>query len=274
MLLVCVYLLTIGYNIGSADTKCLVRIPFGSVIQMFCVVLIFCWLELPFQWVQMVTYWSCGVHIGVHNLISLYSLNISPTATIVSPLGVWVGTIDALGRLMLFHWSHQYNDPSKFGLTLLQYFVGDHHEVQADRSLLIIKLCPCRPWMTHCLTIDVWGESHTVSWFQVPVLIQESFIHMFYPLLDPPMWSCWQHRGKQYGIFCPKWSYVGIYLYDLFTWYFSCHMTISVCCAFSHFCCCFLLFSFSPASKVPKLTHYGVVMWGTAGRPASLPVPL
>ena len=76
ILLVHLFCLPIGSNIGSSHMMCLVRTIFFSVLQMFCIVLGFCGLKLLFQWLQMVTHYSCGFHIGVHKLIFLYFLAI------------------------------------------------------------------------------------------------------------------------------------------------------------------------------------------------------
>ena len=70
---------------------------------MFCVILVVCGIMLPFQWVQIVTHCSCGVHIGVHKLIFLYLISIVPTVTVVFLSRGLVGTIGSLGRFLMSH---------------------------------------------------------------------------------------------------------------------------------------------------------------------------
>ena len=69
ILLVCVLHLPIVSNIGSAHTMCLVRTHFSVFYKFFCVVLVFCELMLPFQWVKISMHCGCGFHICVHKLI-------------------------------------------------------------------------------------------------------------------------------------------------------------------------------------------------------------
>ena len=68
-----------------------------------------------------------------------------------------IGTRGAWEKWMWSQRGHPQSDLSKFGLPFMQYFIGVIQVVQADRSFLIIELRPCRPRMTHCLTLDGWG---------------------------------------------------------------------------------------------------------------------